>query len=804
MLGWFRRHATILMVVLGSAAMAIFGLGSVFESWARSANEKVRVNPAIATWAGGELTQDGVMGVYKNHAESLRFLNAVVDAAETKSGDRVKSLAQMISPIQSNDRKEVMNLMLNRVMMAQAAQKQGFVVGDAMVSEYVALISGDAQFSKADLEVINRSVNQVSLDVVNEHLKIELLAMQRAWLSMVGMNLPPNPTEAISLYGRTAERIECEVIPVAVSDFIDKVTDEPSDSELRELFKEGKNDFVDRTGEKPGFKINRKINVQYFVAEAETFLQNEMSKITDEEVQKEYDRLVKKNDVIVLEPIVKDNSFVIPGLDSLPAMPNSDDDSKPENDPSNDDAPAMPSDDAPAMPSDDKPTIPGDDAPAIPGDTPAMPSDAAPAVTTPVGDSMPLGVPATQAPTTEVPATPATEDPAPGSSSHTIRRTRTQFVSVQEVVDQVVDKVQEAGNESTNEAASSVELPQTDLPQTDLPQSDEPEAGGIGSDIAEELKKQEAAPERKYRPLTDVADSIRRSLALPKANAKMTKAIETVTYELEDYYGDYDIWENEESSDPNSKPAVPDFEKMAKELNLRLKQTGLVDRNEMRQNAQLGDSSFSDSLFFEATEKKLYEGIPYNGASPSVPDDYLFWNIEKEDPRVPDFDECKEQVRQFWTKGKAFELAQKEAMSISNKVNDDRKSKMSELYPNRALPTGEFSWFDTLRGGILSQPGNVERPSDDFMATAFSLVELEAGVAVDRGRDTVYVIQSISGSRPVNEIGNDYLQNRFMKFKQVPREVNYAAVYYQRQEQGKAVEALREELDFEYVSDFKN
>ena len=217
MLGWFRRHATILMVVLGSAAMAIFGLGSVFESWARSANEKVRENPAVAKWAGGELTRDSIMGLYRNHAQSVRFLNAVVDAAETKSGDRVRSLAQSVAPIQGDDREQIITSVLSRLMMAQAAQKQGFVVGDGMVSEYIALISGDAQFSRADLEVINRGVNQVSLDVVKEHLKIELLAMQMNRLSTVGMNLPPNPSEAISLYGRTAERIECEVIPIAVS-----------------------------------------------------------------------------------------------------------------------------------------------------------------------------------------------------------------------------------------------------------------------------------------------------------------------------------------------------------------------------------------------------------------------------------------------------------------------------------------------------------------------------------------------------------------------------------------------------------
>ena len=212
----------------------------------------------------------------------------------------------------------------------------------------------------------------------------------------------------------------------------------------------------------------------------------------------------------------------------------------------------------------------------------------------------------------------------------------------------------------------------------------------------------------------------------------------------------------------------------------------------------------SNDLFFMAGDRKLYEATIFGGASPTVPDYYLFWLIQNEVPRVADFDESKDQVVAFWKKNQALELAEKEAASISAKVNDNRKSKLSELYPDRALPTGEFYWFDTQRGGVLSRPGNVEKPSDDFMETAFSLNELEAGVAVDRNRDTVYVVQSISGNRAVEELGADYLQNKLMKFKRAPSEVNGAAYYYSRQEQYKALEELKKELGFEYDSSFTN
>ena len=278
-----------------------------------------------------------------------------------------------------------------------------------------------------------------------------------------------------------------------------------------------------------------------------------------------------------------------------------------------------------------------------------------------------------------------------------------------------------------------------------------------------------------------------------------------MNYELEDYFSDLEIAEADETE---PVPDKPDFEQMAKQFKLELRETGLVDRDAMKKDPlgsiQMRNFPIGDYLFFLAREKDLYEGEIIGGKS-ILPDYYLVWFTENENPRVGDFEECKDQVVKFWKQGEAFKLAQEEAESISNKVNDVRKSKMSELYPERALPTGEFSWFDSLRrSGVLSRPGNVDRPSDDFMAKAFSLVELEAGVAVDSSRETVYVIQSISGSSPVNELGADFLQNRLMNTKRMPPQVNRAAGYYTRQEQRKSQLELKESLGFELDSDFLN
>jgi len=128
-----------------------------------------------------------------------------------------------------------------------------------------------------------------------------------------GIPLVPNPTEAIELYSRSQEQVECEVIPIKVEDSIAEVDGKLSASEMKEVYDQGKYDFADPTGENPGFKIGPKLNVQYFKADFQVALTNEMNKLTDAQVQQEYDRLVAEKSPIVMEPIEEeDDSIKLP------------------------------------------------------------------------------------------------------------------------------------------------------------------------------------------------------------------------------------------------------------------------------------------------------------------------------------------------------------------------------------------------------------------------------------------------------------------------------------------------------------
>ena len=216
--------------------------------------------------------------------------------------------------------------------------------------------------------------------------------------------------------------------------YIAKVTEEPTAAELKKLYEKGKYQFPDPTGEEPGFKIGRKVNVQYLVADFETYLQNEMNKLSDEEVQKEYERLVEEEDDLVMEPVpIEDNSIKLndatPGETESDPAPNS-----------------------------------GDSDAAAPGDE-AAPSD----VTPPPGSEDGGGSSSDNATDSETPAaeTPSSE-PAEGdgNQSRRVQSSKFQFVST--------EAQQEQPDEGKTEAKA------TGADEADSGKQDE-DVGGIGA-----------------------------------------------------------------------------------------------------------------------------------------------------------------------------------------------------------------------------------------------------------------------------------------------------------------------------------
>ena len=451
-LRWFRKHATWMLIIFGVVLMAIFGLGPVFDSMAQGFQNSSMAgdDPVIIKYRGGEITRSKLDELQLNHHSTNRFIRALLEEADKqckKDGVQLTPLAQPVQPLgRSNNQDAVDEQMLVRKLLAERAEDEGVVVSDGMVDDYLALLANPVEFSKSDWKNINKLANlRMPMKSIKEHLRLELKAMQMQRYTSVGIPLNPVPTEAVELYSQANDRIECEVVPVSVEDYISKVTEEPSESELKALFEEGKYDYEDGRMQTPGFKVPRKVNVQYFVADMKTFLQNEKSKLTVAEVAAEYEKLVAAEDPIVIEIVQeKEPAGFNLNFDDEEADPKEKDAAEGGD---ADPAESMPSSETPAVTLPEETTtesgssskavptegvevpnvegveVPGVEVPSVEGGTEVQGTEI------PATEVPGVEVPATEVPSVEVPGTevPATEVP---DQSLDVRRTKDQFVTL--------------------------------------------------------------------------------------------------------------------------------------------------------------------------------------------------------------------------------------------------------------------------------------------------------------------------------------------------------------------------------------
>ena len=784
-LRWFRKHATWMLIIFGVVLMAIFGLGPVFDNMARGfqSSANAQEDPVIIEYRGGEVTRSRLDELQRNHFATRRFLNELMKQAakqcETKEV-QYGPLADMIRPLARTDNAEVVDeQMLVRKLLAERAEDEGVVISDGMVDDYMTLLCGQAEFSEADWRQINKLVNQrTPLTVIRDHLRLELKYTQMQRFASIGVPFNPVPTEAVELYAHANDRIECEVVPVSVTEYVSKVDGEPSRSEMMALYEEGKYEYEDAGKQQPGFKVPRKVNIQYFVAEMDTFLQNEKAKLTDGQVEAEYEKLVAAEDPIVVE--------VIPQADPQGFNMDFGDDKPAEA--SGDAAPAEKSDAMPEKSADGElkldaeKDVPVLDLPDAKIEEPAIP------------DPKTLKeMPAVES-TDGLKVTPA-EEKGGLDQSFNVRSSKNQFASF------VQEAEVEVAQEAAVETVAQETVAQEPAVETVAQESTDSEVGGLGG---LELSDESAGPQTgentkktRIKPLSEVADEIRERLARAAAFRKKEEAKKRADILMDNYRMDVLRWEEGRDKDTTPAPDTPDFEAIAKENGLVFAETGLVDPFELRET-KIGKVNFLVQVQspqggtrpdYQSVANKIF--LDYDRVDVNYPqsisdlmtaDAYVFWMSEKVEVRIPEFEESQEKIKEYWKHQQAIELATKAAQGMADKANSSG-DKLTTLYPDDASPTGEFTWFRPGRSSqaVYGMPFGIEQPGEEFMESAFSLENGKATIAANESRDTVYVVQRITEASSVVELGDEYLDKQYFRFKRVPTDVMGAAQHYARE-----------------------
>jgi SurA-like N-terminal domain len=731
----FRKHQRILIAVIGVMAMVAFVfipiLLQTFDERSSGGGPKDKV---VTTDKYGDINEQ-TLSVFRSRKMSLvQFLASAI----AESGGN----PQMISRLMGDTSEETV---VGEWLMAQKAKSEGMQIDDAMVSETLRSLTG-GQLSNAQLtELLKKS--RLSEDMLFDTLKEFLLARQQLGLfqsALGGFNpsqVTLTPGQKWDYFQRLNRKVDAEVIPIDVAAFVEEVKD-PGDKVLEAYFDEYKNQYANPNRATPGFRLPPRIDVEYIKADVEKLGRLDLDAVTDVEIEGYY----------IANRDLEFQALNLPGLDimSIPGEEEAKADEAKPADKSEVDKPAA--------------EVKAEVKPA------EKPAEAKPVEVKPTEEK------------------PAADEPAakPADDKNSDMRRKSPFRLVAFEAEKKDDKGAKTEVKEEKPAEKPAEVkPAADKPADALKSTLPSLPGSLGMDAADKVIGQ-----KKYKPLSDVKDDIRRKLAIQKSAAAVGNLLKPLHGKMRGYHNSVLLFEAE-SAEGKTDVKKPEFN-LADEIKgtkLEIGQTGMKTYTELSE-LDLAGAMIDGQI---PALRELFTGLPEHQprtAQDSNRDYYLFWKVGSEDERVPEFTDegIREEVLTAWKFDQARKLAQKKADELAKKAIESKKP-FDELFAGQAdlqvKRTGPFSWM-TL-GNIPSlayrmQPrlGRVEHvdlAGDAFMRAVYGLKVGEVAVAPNHPESVFYLIR-LADSQPSQKV----LWSMFIADKYLP---------YGTMAQGEKVQATR-------------
>lgn len=830
-LSMFRRYQKVLLAVFGVLIIFIFTVGTIITEYQSQNIMGGGENAVVVTWKKGKITEEDIYAMRTSHNLAVRFLDTLVERAVKAGGSPKGPGVTRDQQGQIRDpgipRGYADEDLVRTMLLAEKAREMGVVVSDDAILDFLDAL-GDDEIPRNEYPSILREATggRFVRAQLFDQLRTELLAQQMRIMASGGL-LAMTPSTAWDYFARLNRRVTAELVPVAVEDFVAEVKQNPTDAEVRDLYTEAKDRFADPNSPEPGFKRRRQIAFQYLKADFNEFLETEMAALSDDEVQAYYDEHLEDFKAAEL-PSIDDETDTEPAAtkpDTEPAAKESvggekeadvkeagkDKAGEPKEPESKDAA-------AEKTPSTEpKEAAPPKDASPTSSDAESKP-DAKPAPsqpeTKPEDDAKADEKPAEKA-TEQDEAAPADEpddpdaakpdaDPADGKqpedtgagdssdspSADQSNRRQIGEVTLVSFQTDAEDKPpvdapkpqpeEEPAEKPSDESAATEKAAKTEekdgdskdtAPKDTAPTSAADAAAGESS---KPETKSEPAP--KYKPLAEVEDEIRRTLARPKAQEKVNAALEEAKKTIESYFRERVKWEAlQKAGREAEEPAPLDLEKLATQSKLVLGDIPLVDGIGV-QDYELG-KTYQFSFFNRQIQQIPFPQIAYQDGVPlyqpqeirsfETDTTFLFWKIDEKEPFVPELKEIRDEVVAEWKLQQARKLAKAKAAELADSAAKDKPlaESLPEPHAEKAFETSEFSWM--TRGATpmmgtglpsLSQVAGVEAAGAKFMRSVFSLQVGETGVAVNAPESVVYVVRIVDQT-PDNET----LRKRFIE-----------------------------------------
>ena len=746
----FRKYQKTLLVVAGVILMFVFVIGDSLVAYLGGrppgSGDVNRDAAAVAVkWDGGKLTNQELDQLVMRRRIVNSFLQGVHD-----TGVRSALLAG-IEPrelrVQPIGGQQTEQSVVSTQLFAEAARDAGMRVSDEAIVAYLDEL-GRQRVSRDDMRAMLQQAGggRVPIQYMMDALREELLAHSYLASYLFAFRTV-TPQQGYEDWLRVNDRVAVEAAAVPVESFVVDVP-EPTDAELTAFFDEHKErePQPDLIGQMefpspiPGFRIPRKIDVQFIQAEYDQFLAKVENEITDEEIAKFYEDN-------------KDPLFIKADTGLF------------------DEAPT----DKPADGGQEAATTQAEQTNARPSQTNTTPDSENGNSTE--DDSQPdSGTAPAADPTSEV---PSSDDAAPSENEQSSLRSGRGTGRFRLTAFAQEQSAGNADTTATSPPASDAPAAATEAATAADPlTSNQTAPGTTATDTAAATEQTAEEKPKEFQPLDDVKDEIRTRLARDRVNEQLTTLMgqlqSEVNAEFTKYFG---VRLNAESAGqalPAPPAALSDLAPLAAKHGLKDGKTGPMSWLEMRETpvGASGDIETTRELYrilFATDELDSYQPISTQDLDGNR---YLAMKISDTPGRIPTLEEKREEVVLAWKMQKAAERAQKHAEDLAKQAQEANKPLADFFAGNQSVQVVRTDPFSRYTGGAisrdfqgqlqqqpfrLSEPDGVVAAGPDFMDKVFSLKENEVGAVLNHPHTTAYVVRIAEHLLPSDALHDAYL-----------------------------------------------
>ncbi len=283
-----------------------------------------------------------------------------------------------------------------------------------------------------------------------------------------------------------------------------------------------------------------------------------------------------------------------------------------------------------------------------------------------------------------------------------------------------------------------------------------------------ETKPSESKP-RKYKPLDQVRDQIRTTLAQRAAETLAEEVLQKLEVPLRQY--ELQWLEHAKQKGAGPAPKRPDLKEWAAKYGITANATGLITiwelgnfdiaRSQVDGQRSFAEVAFGPLNLYQRMRSKDVEG----NAS------FLFWKVEDDPEREVELDETgvREQVVQAWKLQAARPLARQEADRLADEARKAGQS-LKQVFASHGMKVIEpepFSWLTfgflppplSTMEARLSSPAGIDSAGDEFMGAVFALEAGQVGTAMNQPQTVAYVVRVVEFLPPWDVLWNDFLKS---------------------------------------------